>query len=415
MPLPELESDEVLQDILLNLKQDPNKKWYLIKEKDSSEKITVENIGKRVLQEDTKGLRYLDGTGEGTWNGDKSRIMLKDCEKKVLTREEETITVGGRQILVRSLVVATEQVGGAKDVRYKSFIAKMKDAKAMPLVRSIKRFISTIGMEAQEKGSGDREFQAALPNRVSSFLDDIFKELQLNSLWAEASDEELTHAKEGMEKYVLCKVHPHIFGRAEDVYSRDQEIQRKFREYDANPSPHVLPVTNACNHPRWHEAIQQLQAVNDYKSPFDKLICMSNCCRIVNLVSMGKMPAEDNINESVLTNGLLHLIQQAKAPLLVSNITYITQYHEKDKLAHGENAVFLRCMQSAVDRWLDFSMHCLQLALLLPGVTHASLPSMDLPSASHIPLNTIATLVEHTKVLRKMEQDLREKVGLPAN
>eukprot|EP01060_Flectonema_neradi_P007235 TRINITY_DN1501_c1_g1_i1.p1 TRINITY_DN1501_c1_g1~~TRINITY_DN1501_c1_g1_i1.p1 ORF type:complete len:399 (+),score=48.87 TRINITY_DN1501_c1_g1_i1:44-1240(+) len=304
-------------------------------------------------------------------------------------------------------VVVGEQPGNttpSKEARYNSFISKMKDVGASPLVKAIKKFISEISTVDTETAATPA-FQKSLPARVTDFLQLIHQELTKNPLWEGASQDELAHASEGMEKYVLCKVYPYTFGKRADLVAKDKLLQKKISMFQTCPSAFQKP--QLTNHPRWEEAIGHLNAVNEYKSPFDKLICLTNCNKILSVITKGKDPTEC----------LPQLLYSAKVDLLLSNIFYVLNYRQKDT----DEYEFLQALLEAQQTWAEYSPQdavdpkstesvAQTISTILQDATPGEPVDFSI-KAEDLPLSSIPQLIKQITTLRTMEVNLRKLVG----
>ena len=325
----------------------------------------------------------------------KKEFVKKQTKESILECPE---VKGG----IRVLVADSSNSTPSKEVRYNSFIAKMKDSGASPLVKSIKKFISEISTVDPETAA-TASFQKSLPARVTDFLQFIHQELTKNPLWQGASEDELAHASEGMEKYVLCKVYPYTFGKRADLVAKDKLLQKKLEMFESCPTALQMPPT-LYSHPRWREAISHLNAVNDYKSPFDKLICLTNCCKIISVITQGK-------NTDCCLTQLLH---SAKVNLLLSNIFYVLNYRQKD----SDEYEFLQALLEAQQTWIDYpsgegdkndsaSVLKENILSILQETTPDELIDLS-TNTEDLPLSAIPQLLSQIMSLAAMESELRK-------
>ncbi|KAJ9461739.1 Vacuolar protein sorting-associated protein 9A [Diplonema papillatum] len=429
-----IRDDDIVQDMLINLQAELGDSWFLAQDKGAALPKGPEAVRLAVIIEDEAignlGLRNLDGE-YGSYSMDKSRVVFKSSgDRKILHRVNRSVTAKLREIPLHLAVLESDdatlrramsadrfnthqqQNTPGKEQGQKSFIAKMRDPKAMPLARAVKRFIAQVAARATDEAADQDEVQKELAARVDEFHEEIFKELQLNDLWVDAGAEELTHAKEGMRKYLLCKIHPHSFGKRAQTSAQDALLDRQLARFDTCPSAFLTPQS-VHQHPRWPEAVEQLKKVNEFKSPVDKLVCISNSCRLMFMICQGKSPTPPTADE--LVRALRHVVFEAKVAQLPSNIEYTLQYEASKLDAASEDVVFLSSIAAAVDEWLNFSSFESHIAhhLSLAEPSTAAVPA-DLPAGGSraLPLACVGPLVEQTMALRRMEAALKKAVGL---
>ena len=300
---------------------------------------------------------------------------------------------------------AASSVAG-KEPRYKQFIAKMRDPRATPLGRSTKRYISQVAADAEkaeEAGTeAKRAFQETLPASVSDFLKVIFKELKDNELWSGTAEEEL--AQEGMEKYLLCKLHQHTFGKSERAAAQDASLSSKLT---AQPCPAAFRTSvETHQHQWWEKAVEHLAMVNTYKAPLDKLTCIRNCCRIACHIS-GGVVGPDN---TLLPQTLPHLVHAARVENLFANVEYIQQYRG-NACVSAEDAGYLSLLSNALDAWVEYSPVAGDISAAVDETSKtvplaAVVPPDACDKPSSLPLIAVHALMTQVAALRTLEAAL---------
>jgi hypothetical protein len=87
---------------------------------------------------------------------------------------------------------------------FQNFLEKMRHPSASELVKSVKSFISSFG----SGGVVDAEADSA---RIQEFLATTEGAFRGHPAWRGASDDELDASGEGLEKYLMTKLHPSTF------------------------------------------------------------------------------------------------------------------------------------------------------------------------------------------------------------
>eukprot|EP00755_Sulcionema_specki_P023962 Sspe_Gene.80154::Locus_50456_Transcript_1_1_Confidence_1.000_Length_624::g.80154::m.80154 len=178
-----VEKDELLQDMVLQLNQEYKSKWaFVLPPADSwtHTDVTLDVFHATTIIIKPQGV-------VSTIDGQVGSLSVKDGKKVLVLRgngsapptsrvvaEEttSTVTLGNQQIAVHVYHLA--DTSGSKEASqdtsstkvYTTFITKMRQPQAAPLVRSIKKFISEIESEAESAGGpGDTKFQMSLPKK----------------------------------------------------------------------------------------------------------------------------------------------------------------------------------------------------------------------------------------------------------
>ena len=90
----------------------------------------------------------------------------------------------------------------------------------------------------------------------------------------------------------------------------------------------------------------ELQKINHYKAPRDKMVCILNCCKVIsNLLTHAREGQPYGADEFLPL--LIYITLKANPEDLHSNIHYITNYRHPSKLA-AEAGYFFTQLVSAV-------------------------------------------------------------------
>lgn len=93
-------------------------------------------------------------------------------------------------------------------------------------------------------------------------------------------------------------------------------------------------------------AITELNKINNYRAPRDKIICILNACKII--FSYLKLSKQETNADSFIPI-LILVIFKAKTDHLISNIHYIENFRGQEWLLHGETSYYLSSIQGAVE------------------------------------------------------------------
>ncbi|KAF2291462.1 hypothetical protein GH714_024447 [Hevea brasiliensis] len=165
------------------------------------------------------------------------------------------------------------------------FLERMRQPSAADFVKSIKSFIVSFSNNAP-----DPEKDSSM---VQEFLAKMEAAFRAHPLWAGCSDEELESAGDmlhlaffqlqGLEKYVMTKLFTRVFASLPDDVKVDEQLSDKMSLIQQFIRPENLDIKPTFqNETSWLLAQKELQKINMYKAPRDKLVCILNCCKVIN-------------------------------------------------------------------------------------------------------------------------------------
>eukprot|EP00850_Spirogloea_muscicola_P014766 SM000108S14210 [mRNA] locus=s108:223287:227396:+ [translate_table: standard] len=265
---------------------------------------------------------------------------------------------------------------------FHDFLDRMRQPAAADLVRSIKSYIVA--------------FLSSTPNpekdssSVQEFLTSTEAVLWTHPLWSGASQEELDSAGEGLEKYLMTKLFQRAFAPTGEDLDTDRQLSERMAVLQHFIKPEHLDIPpNFYNEAAWLLAQKELQKINIYKAPRDKLVCILNCCRVINnlLLNMsmgsdGNPPGADDFLPV-----LIFIIIKANPPQLQSNLLYIQRYRHHSRMV-SEASYFYTNLVSAVSFVMNLSPTSLSMdpgeyARLMQEVAHT--PFSQETQASALP------------------------------
>ncbi|KAB2617197.1 vacuolar protein sorting-associated protein 9A-like [Pyrus ussuriensis x Pyrus communis] len=220
------------------------------------------------------------------------------------------------------------------------FLERMRQPSAADLVKSIKSFIVSFSNNAPD------------PERDSAAVQDFFARMEIDfrahPLWAGCSEEELDGAGEGLEKYVMTKLFPRVFASLPDDVKLDEQLYEKMALVQQFIRPENLDIKPTFqNETSWLLAQKELQKINMYKAPRDKLVCILNCCKVINNLLMKASVAsnENPPGADEFLPVLIYVTLKANPPQLHLNLLYIQRYRRQSRLV-GEASYFFTNMLS---------------------------------------------------------------------
>ncbi|KAJ4732436.1 Vacuolar protein sorting-associated protein 9A [Rhynchospora pubera] len=221
------------------------------------------------------------------------------------------------------------------------FLERMRHPSAAEFVKSIKSFIVTFS-----NNTPDPEVDS---NAVQDFLASMEDAFRAHSLWAGSSDEELESAGEGLEKYVMTKLHNRVFATVPEDARSDDELFEKMGLLQHFIRPENLDIRPEFqNESSWLLAQKELQKINLYKAPRDKLVCILNCCKVINnlLVNASLASDQNAPGADEFLPVLIYVTIKANPPQLHSNLQYIQRFRRRTRLV-SESAYYFTNILSA--------------------------------------------------------------------
>ncbi|OWM90194.1 vacuolar protein sorting-associated protein 9A-like isoform X1 [Punica granatum] len=221
------------------------------------------------------------------------------------------------------------------------FLERMRQPSAADIVKSIKSFIVSFSNNAPDP---ERDSAA-----VQGFFNNIEATFRAHPLWTGCSEEDLESAGEGLEKYVMTKLYTHVFASAPDDVKIDEQLSEKMALVQQFVQPENLDIKPTFrNETSWLLAQKELQKINMCKAPRDKLVCILNCCKVINnLLHNAAIASDENPpGADEFLPVLIYVTIKANPPQLHSNLLYIQRYRRQSRLV-AEAAYFFTNMLSA--------------------------------------------------------------------
>lgn len=221
------------------------------------------------------------------------------------------------------------------------FLERMRQPSAADFVKSIKSFIVSFSNNAPDPERDGAAVQEFLANTEAAF--------RAHPLWAGCSEEELESAGEGLEKYVMTKLFARVFASLPDDAKYDEKLSEKMALIQQFVRPENLDIKPIFqNETSWLLAQKELQKINMYKAPRDKLVCILNCCKVISnlLLNVSISSNENPPGADEFLPVLIYVTIKANPPQLHSNLLYIQRYRRQSRLV-AEAAYFFTNMLSA--------------------------------------------------------------------
>ncbi|KAL3641792.1 Vacuolar protein sorting-associated protein 9A [Castilleja foliolosa] len=220
------------------------------------------------------------------------------------------------------------------------FLERMRHPSAAEFVKGIKSFIVSFLNDAPDAERDSAALQEFLGNMEAAF--------RAHPLWTGSSEEELESAGEGLEKYVMTKLFSRTFASIAEDVKADEQLHEKMALIQQFIKPENLDIKPTYqNEASWLLAQKELQKINMYKAPRDKLVCILNCCKVINnlLLNASAASNEDHPGADEFLPVLIYVTIKANPPQLHSNLAYIQRFRKQTRLV-SESAYFFTNMLS---------------------------------------------------------------------
>eukprot|EP00931_Biecheleriopsis_adriatica_P047792 TRINITY_DN2757_c0_g1_i1.p1 TRINITY_DN2757_c0_g1~~TRINITY_DN2757_c0_g1_i1.p1 ORF type:complete len:443 (+),score=125.88 TRINITY_DN2757_c0_g1_i1:10-1338(+) len=224
---------------------------------------------------------------------------------------------------------------------YVQFREQLRHPSAAPLIAHLQDFVQRFpsGLAREAAASRIHKFLSALQDRMLTEV----------AVFKEADEDGQTNAAEGLEKFLLSRLHPKIFAVEKADLSEDTLLRQRIDSLSwvSFSNLGVPPVETSL----LALAVEQLQGIDKFKAPRDKIICILNTCRVINDVLKRAIVESGSAGRPLSADDFLPLlifvVIMANPPRIQSNLEYVAAFRHPSRLI-AEDAYFLTSLQSAV-------------------------------------------------------------------
>ena len=195
---------------------------------------------------------------------------------------------------------------------------------------------------------------------IHDFLDFIRGKMLVYEPFKSASTAEFDNAVEGMEKLVLNRLYPELFpplivsklgktathklGHSEDL-DRDRVLTDKIRIYSWVRESHLDLTEEPMNDRFLGLAGIEINKLDQYRAPRDKIICILNCCKVI--FGLLRSAGGDESADKFVPLLILTLLR-SNTSNLCSHVSFIQRFRNSDKLS-GEAGYYLSSLCGAIN------------------------------------------------------------------
>lgn len=307
----------------------------------------------------------------------------KQTESEVQHASKNGTTIQTDPEPTSTVVTTTDQDLDSTFFDFKLFIKQLKTSQADPIVRYTRSFLNNY---ITQRPLWTVSEQIKL---ITDFKNFIYEKFHHFEPFKSLNNQEFKNAQEGMEKLVMSKLYFHCFTpilkqtlkidldeeHQKDLID-DERLDSKIKEYRfielTNLEDNLLSNSTTIHTKSWKKFIdlgcEELNKVNKYKSPRDKIICILNCCKII----YGLLRNHHNKQDSQSTSNtntagadsfmplLIYMVLKSNVPHLLSNIRYIERFRYTS-LNRGEELYYLSSLQGAISFILDMTKESLHI------------------------------------------------------
>lgn len=234
------------------------------------------------------------------------------------------------------------------------FAKQLQDPLAEPIVKYTKSFLRNFQTQRALWTAAE---QTKLINDFKLFIYDKFLEYEpFKSLDAI----KLRNAQEGLEKLVMGKLYNRCFspclksfredldeGHKQDLVE-DGKLRAKVAEYKFI-EPQDLDIPSSLSE-RLGKFVklsgEELNKVNNFKAPRDKMICVLNSCKVIFGILRHHKLEEKGADSFIPL--LIYTILKGEISALASNVRYIERFRYEEFI-RGEASYYLNSLQAAIN------------------------------------------------------------------
>lgn len=249
-----------------------------------------------------------------------------------------------------------------KPFDFQHFLNHMKKKSADPIVRYIRSFLVSFNRQ------GHTFTLRQKIKIIRDFKDFMNEKFALYEPFASMDAIDLENSREGLEKLIMNRLYEHCFPpevakqglnfvpeSIKDDIQQDEDFLEQLEKFNWINGTHldidldyltkVKSKTNKDNLNFMDFAITELNKINNYRAPRDKIICILNSCKII--FSFLRVSKRETNADSFIPLLILVIIK-AKTDNLISNMHYIENFRNEEWLSHGETSYYLSSLQGAI-------------------------------------------------------------------
>ncbi|XP_062210677.1 vacuolar protein sorting-associated protein 9A-like isoform X2 [Phragmites australis] len=152
----------------------------------------------------------------------------------------------------------------------------------------------------------------------------------------------------------MTKLFNRVFASVPEDVKSDEELFEKMSLLQQFIRPENLDIkAEYQNETSWLLAQKELQKINMYKAPRDKLACILNCCKVINnlLLNASIVSNENPPGADEFLPVLIYVTIKANPPQLHSNLLYIQRHRRQTRLVSEAQYFFTNILSAESFIW----------------------------------------------------------------
>lgn len=218
---------------------------------------------------------------------------------------------------------------------FKEFYEKLQNPKSEEIRQLFQGFV--------EKGFKPRASREEMAKQIREIIELMFENFA--DIWKIRSKIIL----EGMEQLVTKNLYKILRLRRETELQENEMIEKKMKVIGSFIKPEHLDIDpKRLNHARVERAIGELQKMNKFKTPRDKMVLIMNSCKIIGLMLKETNKSKVAEGADMFFPCIIYVLLKGCPKDIKAHVEYIKLYRNPE-LLESEDDYFLTTMSSAVD------------------------------------------------------------------
>ncbi|XXQ32481.1 VPS9 domain-containing protein [Plasmodiophora brassicae] len=214
------------------------------------------------------------------------------------------------------------------------FVDKMKSKDAADIKSKIKSLLTSLYDSSIVDDVAARMIRTFLESRSAIDPD--------HCLWKGVDDDALRQAREGLEKFIMIKMYPKLFQSTPSARKRDAALFDRMTRLSWVCHTHLDIPEQYAACAGLQAARHELQNMNSFKPPRDKMVCILNCMQIINnaIASCQSRPLGAPPSADDFLPLLILVILQARPLYPFLNMQYISTFSHPDEMVGANGYMF---------------------------------------------------------------------------
>eukprot|EP00727_Mastigamoeba_balamuthi_P013039 m51a1_g8358 hypothetical protein (886) ;mRNA; f:76191-79420 len=307
------------------------------------------------------GRKRRNTAGRLNLDAEMTRRLNETLASHGKTSKADQIVKKSAQLAAHTDKLAGELAEGSPVCLNLEFAKLLDMPDCKDLKQTVESFVKTF--EKQTKGVEKEEERV-----LKTFLAVVEKAMRTRSIWARLPAKHFVIAREEMHKYIYQRLYPILFTKKEMV-QQDAELRAHIAKIRPYVTAQFLEIDQVYyEHESVSVAVHELETLDTYVSPLEKLTCIYNSCRILIYILSNEGSAAGADDFLPL---LILALLRADMPSLASNFNYVARFVEQED-KYGEGYCYYTHLYSAA----------MYLRSLTPEMIAAPPPPSPSPSSS---------------------------------